>query len=106
MLAILAMKDEWRCTITVHGELFVMMGGTSTMLVLSAERLVFKMLRLLCVALILAKGLDRFGLTKLIVQVMSHRYIHAPIAKLQFTTVITLKTQGYAVVKAKIRQYC
>ena len=38
------MKDEWRSTITEHGELFVKMNGTFAMLVLSADNLVFKML--------------------------------------------------------------
>ena len=43
----LTMKEGWRFTITVDGEQFVMMVGTSTMLVLSADSLVFQMLRLL-----------------------------------------------------------
>ena len=38
------MKDEWRSTITVHGEQFVMItAGTLKMLMLSADNLVFVM---------------------------------------------------------------
>ena len=35
--------DEWRSTITTHGEQFVMTAGTMTMLVLPADNLVFVM---------------------------------------------------------------
>ena len=35
------MKDEWKCDIIAHGEQFVMMAGTLTMLMLSADNLVF-----------------------------------------------------------------
>ena len=35
--------DEWKSTITARGEQFVMMIGTLTMLVLSADNLVFVM---------------------------------------------------------------
>ena len=91
------MKDEWRFTIMVHGEQFVMISGTSEMLVLSADSLVFQMLRLLTEVLILVKGLDRFGLTMLVVQVMSHRYFHAAIVEWEVTTVVTVKTRAYVV---------
>ena len=37
------MQDEWRSTITALGEQFVMMTGILTMLVLSADNLVFVM---------------------------------------------------------------
>jgi hypothetical protein len=57
--------------------------------------------------LILAKGLDVFALAMLIVQVMSHRYIHAAIAKWGFMIVVTVKTRGYAVstLVLKFRQH-
>jgi hypothetical protein len=102
LLAVLKAKDEWKFTITVHGEQFVMMFGTSEMLVLSADSLVFQMLRLLTGVLILVKGLDRFGLTMLVVQVMSHRYFHAAIVEWEVTTVVTVKTRAY-VVMTKVR---
>ena len=35
--------DEWRSTVTTHGEQFVMTAGTLTMLVWSADNLVFVM---------------------------------------------------------------
>ena len=38
------MQDEWRSTITVHGEPFAIVTGTLTMLVLSADNLVFTLL--------------------------------------------------------------
>jgi hypothetical protein len=44
-----------------------MMIGTSEMLVLSADSSVFKMLALLSVVVDMVRGLDRFGLTMLIV---------------------------------------
>ena len=37
------MQDEWRSTITANGEQFAMITGALTMLVLSADNLVFKM---------------------------------------------------------------
>ena len=37
------MKDEWRSTITAHGEQFVMITGTLKMLVSSVDNLVFVM---------------------------------------------------------------
>ena len=97
MLAVLKVKDEWKFTIMVHGEQFVMIPGTSEMLVLSADSLVFQMLWLLTGVLILVKGLDRFGLTILVVQGMSHRYFHAAIVEWEVTTVVTLKTRAYVV---------
>ena len=97
-MAILKVKDEWKFTIMVHGEQFVMITGTSEMLVLSADSLVFQMLWLLTGVLILVKGLDRFGLTMLVVQVMSHRYFHAAIVEWEVTTVVTVKTRAYAVI--------
>jgi hypothetical protein len=101
------MKDEWRFTITVHGEQFVMMIGIKKMLLLFADSLVFKVicLRVLSVVLNLAKGLDIFGLTMLIVQVMSHPYFHAAIGKWEDTTVTTIKTRGYAALTVRFRQY-
>jgi hypothetical protein len=75
-----------------------MIPGTSEMLVLSADSLVFQMLRLLTGVLILVKGLDIFGLTMLVVQVMSHPYFHAAIVEWEVTTVVTVKTRGYAVI--------
>ena len=83
-----------RFIITVHGEQFVMMVGTKTMLVLSADSLVIKMLSVLT---LLVGEVDRFGLTILNVQVMSHRYFHADIEEWEFTTVATVKTWGFAV---------
>ena len=38
------MQDEWRSTITAHGEQFVMMAGTLTKLMSSVDNLVFVML--------------------------------------------------------------
>ena len=37
------MPDEWRSTITEHGEQFVMIAGTLIMLMLSVNNLVFVM---------------------------------------------------------------
>jgi hypothetical protein len=97
LLVVLKVKDEWRFTITVHGEQFVMIPGTSEMLVLSADSLVFQMLRLLTGVLILVKGMDRFGLMMLVVQVMSHRYFHAGMEEWEVITVVTMKTLAYVV---------
>ena len=36
-------QDEWRSTLTARGEQFVIMAGTFTMLMLSADNLVFIM---------------------------------------------------------------
>jgi hypothetical protein len=89
------MWDAWRCIITVHGGQLVMMHGDYTMLVLSADSLVFKMQSVLTTKIVMfAMEVDRFGLTILIVQVMSHRYFHADIEEWGFTTVITVKTRG------------
>jgi hypothetical protein len=55
------------------------------------------------VVLVLVVGLDRFGLTMLIVQVMSHRYFRADIGEWEFTTVITVKTLGFAVKALEVR---
>ena len=93
----LTMREGWRFTITVHGEQFVIMDGTETMLVLSADSLVIKMPRLRSVVVDLIVGLEIFGLTMLNVQVMSHRYFRADIGEWEFTIVITMKTRGYAV---------
>jgi hypothetical protein len=68
------------------------------MLVLSADSLVFNVQNVLTTkVLMFAMELDRFGLTMLIVQVMSHRYFRANIEEWEFTIVITMKTRGYAV---------
>ena len=101
------MKDEWKFTITVHGEQFVMMIGASETLVLSADNLVLEVvcMRMLSAVLNLAKGPDIFGLQMLIVQVMSHRYFHAAMGEWEVTTVSTVKTRGYAALTVRFRQY-
>ncbi len=91
------MQEGWRFTITVHGEQFVMMVGTSTMLALSADSLVFQMLKMFTRVVTLVRQIDRFGLTMLFVEVTSHRYFHALIADWEFTTVVILRTREYAV---------
>ena len=70
------------------------------MLVLSADSLVINMQSLVP---ILVGELDRFGLTMLNVQVMSHRYFHADIEEWESTTVITLKTREFAVQAPEVR---
>ena len=97
LLVDLTMREGWRFTITVHGEQFVIMVGTETMFVLSADSLVIKMPRLRSVVVDLIVGLEIFGLTMLNVQVMSHRYFRADIEEWEFTAVVTMKTRGYAV---------
>jgi hypothetical protein len=74
------------------------------MLVLSADSLVLKMQRIMSVVLHLVVGLDRFGLTMLNVQVMSHRYFRADMEEWEFTTVITVKTRGFAVEALGVRK--
>ena len=88
---------------TEHGEQFVIILGTSTMLVLSADSLAFQRLRSLSSVVTLVKGLDQFGLTILVVQVMSHRYFHAFILECEVDTVIIVKTREYAVKLLKVR---
>jgi hypothetical protein len=73
------------------------------MLALSADNLVFKMLRSLTKIVILVPALDRFGLTMLIVQVMSHRYFRADIEEREFITVVTVKTRGFVVKALEVR---
>jgi hypothetical protein len=73
------------------------------MLVLSADSLVLKMLRIMSVVLHLVVGLDRFGLTMLNVQVMSHRYFRADMGEWEFTTVATVKMRGFAVETVQVR---
>ena len=85
------------------GEQFVMIIGTSTMLVLSADSLAFQMLRLLTRVIVFAMELDRFGLTMLIVEVMSHRYLHALIEDGEVMTVAIVKTRGYDVKILEVR---
>ena len=57
------MQDGSRFTITANGEQFVMMAGTSTMLVSFADSLVLKMLTLLIKPVhgILVRDQDQFG---------------------------------------------
>ena len=100
---VLTKQEGWRFTITADGEQFVMITGTSTMLVLSADSLVFQMLRMLIKVVTLVKGLDRFGLTMLIVTVMSHGYLRADIMDGEVTTVIIVKTPGYDVKILEVR---
>ena len=88
---------------TEHGEQFVIILGTSTTLVLSADSLAFQRLRSLSSVVTLVKGQDRFGLTILVVQVMSHRYFHAFILECEVDTVIIVKTREYAVKLLKVR---
>jgi hypothetical protein len=73
------------------------------MLALSANSLVFKMLSVLTRLVILVREVDRFGLTMLIVQVMSHRYFRADIWEWEFTTVVTVKMRGFAVEALEVR---
>ena len=47
--------------------------------------------------------LDRFGLTMLIVEVMSHRYLHALIIDGEVMTVAIVKTRGYDVRILEVR---
>ena len=54
------MQDELRFTITEHGEQFVMMTGTLTMLVLSADNLVSNLPWMSMGMLVMAKELVRF----------------------------------------------
>ena len=98
----LAMRDGWRFTITVHGEQFVMMVGAETRLVLSADSLVFKMENVFT-GFFRDREVERFGLTMLIVQVMSHRYFRADIEEREFTTVFTVKTRRCTVEALKVR---
>ncbi len=74
-----------------------------TMLVLSAGSLVFQMLRLLTRVIVFGMELDRFGLTMLIVEVMSHRYFHALIIDGEVMTVAMMKTRGYDVKILEVR---
>ena len=85
------------------GEQFVMIIGTSTMLVSPADSSVFQMLRLLTRVIVFGMELDRFGLTMLIVEVMSHRYFHALIMDGEDTTVAMVKTRGYVVKILEVR---
>ncbi len=103
MSGVLTGKEGWKFSITEHGEQFVIILGTSKMLVLSADSLVFQMLRSLSSVVTLVKGLDQFGLTILVVQVMSHRYFHAFILECEVDTVIIVKTRGYDVKILKVR---
>ena len=88
---------------TEHGEQFVIILGTSTTLVLSADSLAFQRLRSLSSVVTLVKGQDQFGLTILVVQVMSHRYFNAFILECEVDTVIIVKTREYAVKLLKVR---
>ena len=99
------MKDGSRFTITVNGEQFVMMPGTSTTLVSFADSLVLKMRTLLIEPVhgILVKDQDRFGWTMSIVEVMSRRYLHALIMDGEDTTAVTMKMQGFAVEFVEVR---
>ncbi len=85
------------------GEQFVMMVGISTLLVLSADSSVFQMQKVLTRVVTLVGGLDQFFLTIFVVQVLSHRYFHALIREPEHTTVIILKTRGYAVTILEVR---
>ncbi len=49
------------------------------------------------------EGLERFGLTMLIVTVMSHRYLRADIMDGEVTTVDIVKTRGYDVKILEVR---
>ncbi len=87
----------------VNGEQFVMTIGTLTMLVLSADSLVFQKPRSLGRIVTLVEELDKFCLTILVVTVMSHRYFHVLIEEWENTTVVIMRTRGYAVKKLKVR---
>ena len=50
-----------------------------------------------------AVELDGFGLTMLIVQVMSHRYFRADIGEWEVTIVATVMTLGFAVEGLEVR---
>ncbi len=105
---VLVRQEGLRFTITVHGEQFVMIVGTSTMLVLSADSLVFQMLKMLTRIVTLVVGLDQFCLTIFVVTVTNHRYFHALMEEWEDTTVVIMRTQGYAVKKLKglqVRMY-
>ena len=54
------MQDEWRSTMTEHGEQFVMMVGALTVLVWSADNLVFVMPYTFMGVLVMARELGRF----------------------------------------------
>ena len=73
------------------------------MLVLSADSLVFQMLRLPTKRAILARGLDRFGLMESLVVVMSHRYFHANITDGGIMIAFITKTQGYVVQNVEVK---
>jgi hypothetical protein len=96
------MKAEWRFTITVHGEQFVMMVGISVMLVLSADSLVSQMPRLLIRVVVLRMELVRFGWTKFNVGVLNRHCLRAAITCGEITTVATVKMLVSAVVQ-KVR---
>ena len=96
------MKEEWKCTITAHGEQFVMMAGPLTMLVLSADNLVF-FIPYLIGWIILSWERARFGWTMLVALVMSRRYFRADIVEWEFTTVITVTTSAFDVETLKVR---
>ena len=91
------MLDEWRSTITAHGEQFVMTTGTLTMLMLSADNLVFVMRWMLIRVLVMAWELGRFCLMTLVVWVMSRHYFRAEVWPWDITTVITVKTLAFDV---------
>ena len=103
MLAALTIQDEWRFTTTANGEQFVMITGTLAMLVLSADNLVFQMLRLLMGVLILVEELGKFGWMMLNVGDMSRRYHLALVHRGEIIIVVTMKMQEYAVKAIEVR---
>ena len=103
MLAALTIQDEWRFTTTANGEQFVMITGTLAMLVLSADNLVFQMLRLFMGMPILVEELGKFGWMMLCVEDMSRRYHLALAHRGEIIIVVMLKMQEYAVKAIEVR---
>ena len=96
--------DEWRSTITAHGEQFVIIAGTLTMLMLFADNLVFVMPLILIEMLVMARELGRFCLAGLIVWVLSHHYFRANIVEWELmSTVITVETLAFDVETQEVR---
>jgi hypothetical protein len=73
------------------------------MLVLSADYLVFNMLKLPTKVVIFPMEVDRFGLTMCNVEVMSYPYFHVDILGGEITTVVTVKMLAFAVEAPEVR---
>lgn len=97
------MKDELRFTTIADGEQSVIIPGILRMLVLSADSLAFKMLRLHMERLTLAKELDRSCWIALIAQASSHRYRHAFVMNWVMLFAVTVKMLEYALKALEVK---